>query len=320
MNREEERLKTFTTIGWSSAYRDINWLAKTGFYATGFGDMAKCFFCKTAISKWKHVENIVDTHLKYSPNCPLLIDVRRTNNIALGTIEELEELLPPRSYDVCGNFDNVPSNNSREREFKMNTPPVQCPDFKEVNARLASFKEWPIALKQRPKDLVYAGFYYLGMGDRVRCYSCGGGLRNWNETDDPLSEHMKYYPDCEFIKYMRNEAGPSSELKTIVDNSVINELNILDKPTTQSDNCSEYFRNLELATTSTSGTDMNIKQRSKYQTDDEKSLCVLCSNDKFDTAFYPCGHVLACKLCAISVTNCPMCRTTIDGILKIYFP
>jgi len=35
--------------------------------------------------------------------------------------------------------------------------------------------------------------------DYVKCFYCGGGLRNWNHTDEPWIEHAKWFPRCAFV-------------------------------------------------------------------------------------------------------------------------
>ena len=47
--------------------------------------------------------------------------------------------------------------------------------------------------------LVDAGFYYLGEGDKVKCWYCNGGLKNWDRFDDPWIEHAKWFPLCEYL-------------------------------------------------------------------------------------------------------------------------
>lgn len=44
-----------------------------------------------------------------------------------------------------------------------------------------------------------AGFLYTGPGDRVRCYHCDIGLRNFELTDEPWIEHAKHSPNCKFL-------------------------------------------------------------------------------------------------------------------------
>ena len=43
------------------------------------------------------------------------------------------------------------------------------------------------------------------MADFVRCFCCNGGLRNWEPGDDPLLEHTRWYPNCEYILNLKGE-------------------------------------------------------------------------------------------------------------------
>ncbi|KAK0063292.1 E3 ubiquitin-protein ligase XIAP-like isoform X9, partial [Biomphalaria pfeifferi] len=52
---------------------------------------------------------------------------------------------------------------------------------------------------QRKEDLSLAGFYYVGYGDCVRCFNCGGGLHDWKEDDDVWVEHSKWFPECTYV-------------------------------------------------------------------------------------------------------------------------
>ncbi len=42
--------------------------------------------------------------------------------------------------------------------------------------------------------------------DNVRCFHCDGGLRNWEEQDDPFVEHARWFPRCSFIRQLRGDA------------------------------------------------------------------------------------------------------------------
>lgn len=33
-----------------------------------------------------------------------------------------------------------------------------------------------------------------GVGDRVLCFRCGEGLKDWQPEEDPWEEHAKHYP------------------------------------------------------------------------------------------------------------------------------
>ena len=45
--------------------------------------------------------------------------------------------------------------------------------------------------------------------------------------------------------------------------------------------------------------------------------CKLCCSETTETVLIPCGHILMCKLCTISQTNCPLCRTNILSVVVI---
>jgi len=37
-----------------------------------------------------------------------------------------------------------------------------------------------------------------------------------------------------------------------------------------------------------------------------------------NTAFYECGHVVACKECAAQIEDCPVCRKRVLARLELY--
>lgn len=78
-------------------------LAKTGFYLTGPKDHVKCYFCKVENGCWEIEDDAVTEHIRWSPNCALLKHCETTNK-PIEPIDELDRLLPPLSYDVCGSY------------------------------------------------------------------------------------------------------------------------------------------------------------------------------------------------------------------------
>ena len=78
------------------------------------------------------------------------------------------------------------------------------PHMRSSQARLQTFLDnssiWPAhRIRATPQQIVNAGMYYLGERDRVKCWYCNGGLQNWERNDDPMEEHAKWFPLCEFI-------------------------------------------------------------------------------------------------------------------------
>ena len=73
------------------------------------------------------------------------------------------------------------------------------PEYRNMQARLDSYESWPTNREQTPKPMAAAGFFYAGITDCVRCFTCNGGLRNWLPGDDPWDEHRRWFPACAFI-------------------------------------------------------------------------------------------------------------------------
>lgn len=52
-------------------------------------------------------------------------------------------------------------------------------------------------------------------------------------------------------------------------------------------------------------------------------LCVICLMRRRRSAFIPCGHLVCCQLCAISVERevspkCPLCRQAVRNSMRIF--
>ncbi|XP_059607657.1 E3 ubiquitin-protein ligase MYLIP isoform X2 [Phlebotomus argentipes] len=52
----------------------------------------------------------------------------------------------------------------------------------------------------------------------------------------------------------------------------------------------------------------------------EAFTCRVCMDKAIDTMFAPCGHVACCRICAEMCDGCPLCRSTIDRINRIFLP
>uniref|UniRef100_S4RCZ8 RING-type E3 ubiquitin transferase n=1 Tax=Petromyzon marinus TaxID=7757 RepID=S4RCZ8_PETMA len=79
-------------------------------------------------------------------------------------------------------------------------------EMHSVVARLATYQAWPSTANVAAQPLAIAGFYYTGHGDNVKCFHCDGGLRNWEQGDNPWYEHGKWFPRCAFLLQQKGEA------------------------------------------------------------------------------------------------------------------
>lgn len=167
--------------------------------------------------------------------------------------------------------------------------------------RLLSFESyWPTTQNPRPNELSAAGFYYTLKGDIVRCFYCGGCLRDWEERDNPWKEHAKWFPECEFVKLMKGQKFINSMrlnlLYNIQDDDIIKQQS---KP-----------QSVHSA---------NIDESVAKEKENDNKLCKICFERNCDIVIIPCGHIATCLKCSENVYSCPICRTDFDTIFKIYF-
>lgn len=339
LNKEKKRLSTFSN--WTLVTTDKRLLAQIGFYYIGPTDLVKCYFCNVEIGMWQPEDNPVDEHLRWSPNCPLLHG-RETANEPIDA-EALKRILPTISYDTCGirasssqssgsqsyaetsvnhaNASNIrdisPQPSSSGSQEMIATPMTNIgsgqrahehPEFAIESHRLVSFEDWPKTMKQKPKELAEAGFYYTGKGDRVACFSCGGGLKDWEEMDVPWEQHAMWYSKCEYLKLMKGQefideilARKSSPPSSYTETPTLASAPCASKTCNEAPKCASMLTN-----------------------DDQKpmndsKMCKICYECEYNTAFFPCGHIIACAKCASSVTKCPYCRQPFTKVMRVYF-
>ena len=115
-------------------------------------------------------------------------------------------ILKPFIYSISGPSNvkiNRPGTEENNGIIRHTGP--QNTKYSTLEARLRSFRDWPPALKQEPRQLAEAGFYYIGFSDQTKCFYCDGGLRNWQPEDDPWTEHARWFSKCGFVRLVKGD-------------------------------------------------------------------------------------------------------------------
>lgn len=173
----------------------------------------------------------------------------------------------------------------------------------ETERRL-SFKNWPRSMPQKPVQLAEAGFFYEDKGDRCTCYCCGGTLGQWEMHDLPWQQHALYFPECDFLKMMKGDDYINNiTLNTSEDEAEAAANVVAMIPKIKQDDCDSD--------------DMTGTAGSKCIQDEK--LCKICYENEYNTVFLPCGHIVACAKCSMSVQKCPTCRKGFTQISRVYF-
>ncbi|KAM7090566.1 baculoviral IAP repeat-containing protein 7 isoform 1-T1 [Ciconia maguari] len=109
--------------------------------------------------------------------------------------------------------------------------------------RLRTFRQWPGTSPVSARDLVKAGFFFVGPRDEVQCFCCGGVLKDWGPGDCPIAEHLKFFPSCKFIcgeDVGNQEMLPLQEIFDTVDGQFLSLLQGIDSEETALPNEPEY--------------------------------------------------------------------------------
>ncbi|XP_009642014.2 baculoviral IAP repeat-containing protein 7 isoform X3 [Egretta garzetta] len=109
--------------------------------------------------------------------------------------------------------------------------------------RLRTFWQWPGTSPVSARDLVKAGFFFVGPRDEVQCFCCGGVLKDWRPGDCPVAEHLKFFPSCKFIcgeDVGNQEMLPLQEIFDTVDGQFLSLLQGIDSEETALPNEPEY--------------------------------------------------------------------------------
>lgn len=268
LRREEHRLRTL--CAWPAKFLSAERAARNGLYYNGVGDTLVCHFCKVELSQWAEGDDVEADHGRWSAQCPFLLR-KAVGNVPLG-------------HDECGSL-------------ALAARPAH-PSYMVEAARLDSFAGWPLRMRQTPAQLADAGFYYTGQGDQTLCYQCGGGLKDWEDEDDPWEQHALWFNRCPYLRAIKGQAFIDK-----VNNAGESSPSVSDTPA---------------PTVSAPAAPALPAQQDASKPDTDK-LCKICYSNDYNVCFVPCGHVVACMKCAMSVTSCPMCRQPYSSLVKLFY-
>lgn len=219
-NKESARRSTF--VDWPLGFVRPEDLARIGFVYLKTGDRVQCVFCLGIVTDWEPGDVPLQEHGRHFPSCPF-IRGSTTNNVSIedefrGQLQPLDpNPISPRGFDVCG-IRPLNMNSFKPERFKLAQPleafselniighsPPKYPSYTTKEARLRSYVTWPNGIPQEVDALVEAGLFYTGMSDHVKCFQCGGGLKNWDLSDVPFEEHARWFPDCPFVNLSKGK-------------------------------------------------------------------------------------------------------------------
>lgn len=292
----ENRLRTFNS-GWPCTFITPHQMAKAGFFYTNKKDRVKCMFCSKELDLWEPNDDPVIEHKQASPRCPFFIK--------------------SQAYDICGPFEsNNPLLTSNKHVIKvrqflttmsvvpnMVVPPINK-GLTTIESRLKSFElfKHKRKLHQDIFTLCESGLFYIGDGhnDKMLCFCCNQGLKDWEPKDDPWLEHARWSPSCCYMLLMKGKHFVEKAIRGV----------------------SDYPQEtVELNTNSEISKFVATKIKREYCDDgieEDSIICKICWKEPVKVIFIPCGHVISCIQCAVSLEQCAICRQTLNSIMRVY--
>ncbi|CAF0796687.1 unnamed protein product [Rotaria sordida] len=169
-------------------------MIESGFFSCNVGDRVICLYCNVIIQQWTpHTDDPCEIHKILSPKCPFVLGM----------------LIRPVTASILIINENSADNQSITRMttdvYRSNEIVVTAPcnvAFIEIPKRHASFATWPNEILPSVDDLVRAGFFYTGTLTVVTCFYCNGSLQNWGANDNPMIEHVRWFPHCLYAKQL----------------------------------------------------------------------------------------------------------------------
>ncbi|NXH50956.1 BIR7B protein, partial [Dicaeum eximium] len=89
--------------------------------------------------------------------------------------------------------------------------------MRSMARRLRTFQQWPRSAPVSARDLADAGFFYVGPRDEVQCFCCGGILKDWRPGDCPITEHVNFFPSCQYLRGEDAGSQDTLSLQEILD-------------------------------------------------------------------------------------------------------
>ncbi|XP_064478351.1 E3 ubiquitin-protein ligase XIAP-like [Ornithodoros turicata] len=335
----DARYATFSGFPHSATmFLDAHTLADAGLFYTGESDTTLCFYCGLRLIHWEPFGDPYTEHHRWSPRCDYIrsvVDHERTPDI-VGLSSS--SLVQQEQYAASRNAYTVP-----------HSRPVH-PRYATLASRESSFESYPRNAKGNKEKMAKAGFFFTGTGDQTTCFQCGNSLCSWDEDDDPLLEHDRWYPNCPYVVLIRG-------VETIKDVREAHRNTFVQRQTAEisrSDDLSNVLlrhlmssplvhrltaqgidplivelairkrlngeglidvldeQDLRRALTDVVSLPENVRTKEVPKADTgDLSKCVICKTGDRRIIFLPCNHLIACIGCAASHSVCPSCNRPI---------
>lgn len=176
-------------------------LMMAGFFQCNVSDRVICIYCNLICQEWKeNVDDPIEVHRTLSPKCSYVLFMLRSDvNVSSTFIANKTPIDDKNKHaDTSDNSSQVHSDQI------MHSSPHNA-NYMSISSRHASYETWNHESSPSVDELAQAGFFYTGIKNIVRCFYCNGSLQSWRKHDNPLIEHIKFFPHCAYAKQLAGD-------------------------------------------------------------------------------------------------------------------
>ena len=216
------------------------------------------------------------------------------------------------------------------------------PCYNTIESRLSTFKYWPRALAQTPKIMAEAGLFYTGHGDHVTCFYCACTMIDWDPTDDVITDHARWSPECGFVlltkgsEFVKNaiDTAPDTMFSRMCEHRRLDglppltrDVKVVEKKEEKEkkedeEEEEEEVEEMKQCEVSSVNEVVSVVEydrvKERVRKLEEARLCKVCLEKEISSLILPCAHMVSCTHCTSSLVNCPFCRRKISGAIRSF--
>lgn len=298
-------------------------LAQAGFYYQNTDDQVRCFHCNGGLRSWRKEDVPWFEHAKWFPHCHYV-------QLAKGQ-SYIDQVVAQMQQQWSQENTNQNAQECFERtmslEDAMGMEPVRLALQMGLNAgRIKSATKRHLELYGKPYDTAEQLVEAVLEGQASEDVYTEEQEQNRAEMSSSMLNDMS-----RFFENILNPSRVDHKTQT----SSVNQCN--SRPTTSPDSTSatvpeNCLPNTSTSSNNTSGDATNSDMASEATVELMKQMsleeenrrlkdartCKICMDDECGVVFLPCGHLVACVLCAPGISQCPICRSPIKGFVRTY--
>jgi len=320
MVEPHQRRNTFNN--WNKNIKaTVDELVEAGFLYLNEGDKLKCFYCNGGLQHWQYNEDPWFEHAKWYPNCEYLLRKKGLNYVQ--SVADLFPTLrrPVFQYPVPPQQSSPPrtscafaSQTSRSSLASTSRGVIVADAMAGTSSHDQPSVPEKLTLQKAMESTIVNEALGLAFDKDLVSKVVQRKLENENREYDTM------------LKLVEDILNAENDPSFMISDKDQMEVNFYaEKNSNNNVLAPGPSRNIPSNSTESNSSELGIVENvdnESIQTkiDDIKNeqTCKVCLDRISDCVFLPCGHVCCCITCGSALRKCPICRESLEKIVKFY--